>query len=241
MERTVEIRTGEAIAIRYELAGLGSRFLAVVVDGVAQIVVLIAGALLFTWGAASLHAMLPKAANASAWLTAIAVLGAFVVVAGWFIAFELWWSGRTPGKRALGLRVVRDGGFPIDAGAAVVRNLVRLVEFAFGFYALSAISALLSKENKRLGDFAAGTIVVRDRAERPLDLDAYLARPARGETGLREADRVLIERFLARRGALDPSARADLAARIAARVRPTLVAPYGNLDEEGLLEYLVGR
>jgi hypothetical protein len=141
----------------------------------------------------------------------------------------------------LGLRVVRDGGFPIDSGAAVIRNLVRLVEFGFGFYAISAVSALLSPQNKRLGDFAAGTIVVRDRADAVPDLDAYLSRPARTDTGLSEDDRLLVERFIARRATLEPAARLRLAAGLAARIRPTLRAPYTNLDDESLLEFLTGR
>ena len=145
-----------------------------------------------------------------------------------------------PGKRALGLRVVRDGGFPIDAGAAVIRNLVRIVELFLGFYLLSAISALISRENKRLGDLAAGTIVVRDRAEAIPDLDAYLARPARSAIGLSDADRLLVERFLARRAALDKRARYDLAQRIAGRVRPALHDPRTDLGDEALLEYLAG-
>jgi uncharacterized RDD family membrane protein YckC len=241
LERTLEIRTGEAVEIRYELAGLGSRFLAVVVDGIAQTVLAIAVLVGFGYSGAALDRVLPHAANLSAWMLAALVLVMFVIVIGWFIVFEIWWSGRTPGKRALGLRVVRDGGFPLDAGAAVVRNLVRLVELGLGFYTISAISALISKENKRLGDFAAGTIVVRDRVAAVPDLDAYLARPMRSDVGLSEADRLLVERFLARRKTLDPSARLQLAGRIADRVRPTLVAPYANLDDEALLEFLAGQ
>jgi uncharacterized RDD family membrane protein YckC len=177
MERSVDVRTGEAVAIRYELAGLGSRFLAVVVDMLAQFAIVIALLIGFGFAASSL-ARIPfiGSKNGEAWLIAFLVLLTFLIFFGWFIIFETWWSGRTPGKRALGLRVVRDGGFPIDLGAAVIRNLVRIVELLFGFYLLAAISALISPENKRLGDLAAGTIVVRDRAEAIPDLDAYLAR-----------------------------------------------------------------
>jgi uncharacterized RDD family membrane protein YckC len=239
MERTVDVRTGEAVAIRYELAGLGSRFLAVTVDMMAQM--LIAIALLVGYAfAAPLIARSGLGKTVDAWLIALGVVAFFALFFGWFIIFETWWSGRTPGKRALGLRVVRDGGFPLDLGAAVIRNLVRIAEVALGFYLLSAISALISKENKRLGDLAAGTLVVRDRADAPRDLDAYLARPARTDTGLADADRVLIERFLARRPTLDHSARLRLAAQIANRVRPTLRAEYTHLDDEALLEFLVG-
>jgi uncharacterized RDD family membrane protein YckC len=238
MERSVDVRTGEAVAIRYELAGLGSRFLAVTVDLIAQLSILTL--LLLAVGAASWSGIRLGGKIGEAWLIALGVIAFFLIFFGWFMIFEAWWSGRTPGKRALGLRVVRDGGFPIDPGAAVIRNLVRILEVGLGFYTLSAISALVSQENKRLGDFAAGTIVVRDRAEAVADLDAYLSRPARTDTGLAEADRVLIERFLARRAALDPAARVRLAARLAQRVRPTLRASYAHLDDESLLEFLIG-
>jgi uncharacterized RDD family membrane protein YckC len=240
VERSVDVRTGEAVAIRYELAGLGSRFLAVVVDMIAQLVLLLLLAIAFGF-AAPLLARIPLGKNLEAWAIAGAILLVFLIFFGWFIIFEIWWSGRTPGKRALGLRVVRDGGFPVDAGAAIIRNVVRIVEFGLGFYTLSAISALVSRENKRLGDFAAGTIVVRDRNETVGDLDAYLDRPVRPDTGLSEADRLLIDRFLARRATLDRTARARLAARIAGRVRPTLRARYEHLDDETLLEYLTGQ
>jgi uncharacterized RDD family membrane protein YckC len=237
VERTVEVRTGEAVEIRYELAGLGSRFLALSVDMLAQVAVVVVLGVVYAI-ASPLIARTGFGKNVDAWLIAVLAAAFFAIFFGWFIVFEAWWSGRTPGKRALGLRVVRDGGFPLDVGAAVIRNLVRIAEVALGGYAVSAVSALISKENKRLGDFAAGTIVIRDRAEAPPDLDAYLARPVRSDTGLGEADRLLIERFLARRAGLEGSARARLAAQLGARVRPTLRASYAHLDDESLLEFL---
>jgi uncharacterized RDD family membrane protein YckC len=241
MLRSVDVRTGEAVEIRYELAGLGSRFLALVVDMLAQSAIAIVLLIGFSFAASGLSRLPLAGKNVTAWLIAFAILLFFLIFFGWFIIFETWWSGRTPGKRALGLRVVRDGGFPLDAGAAIIRNLVRVAEFALGFYTISAISTLVSKENKRLGDFAAGTLVVRDRTDAVPDLDAYLTRSAVSDLGLSSADRLLIDRFLARRATLDRSARQRLAARIAERVRPTLREPYAQLDDEGLLEFLAGR
>ena len=87
------------------------------------------------------------------------------------------WNGQTPGKRALGIRVVRDGGFPVDAGASILRNIIRVIEMSLGFYVVSAIVMLVSPENKRAGDYAAGTIVVRDSADEVPTL-ALLAREA---------------------------------------------------------------
>jgi uncharacterized RDD family membrane protein YckC len=239
VERSVDVRTGEAVAIRYELAGLGSRFLAVIVDLIAQVTLVVLLGIAFAF-ASPLLARAPLGKNLEAWAIAAGIFVLFLIFFGWFIIFEIWWSGVTPGKRALGLRVVRDGGFPIDAGAAIIRNVVRIAELSLGFYTLSAVSALISRENKRLGDFAAGTIVVRDRGEPVADLDAYLSRPARTDTGLSEPDRLLVERFLARRATLDRTARERLAARIAGRVRPTLRANYDHLADETLLEFLTG-
>jgi uncharacterized RDD family membrane protein YckC len=235
MQRTVDIRTGEAVEIRYELAGLGSRFLAVVIDGIAQIALLLALFITAAFTEPTLLRALPSKYFAAAQI-AIAVLIVFTIVFGWFVVFETWWSGRTPGKRALGLRVVRDGGFPIDWGASVIRNLVRLIELVLGFYSLSVISALLSPENKRLGDYAAGTIVVRDRADAAPDLDAYLAAPRFGMVSAE--DRLLVERFLARRETFEPSARRRLAARIGAKIRAVVPAEYQQLADEELLEAL---
>ena len=240
MLRSVEVRTGEAVALRYELAGLGSRFLAVSIDMAAQLAILLAIVVGAAFGSQALLRLVPSR-NVAAWGIALVVVVLFVVLIGWFIVFETWWSGRTPGKRALGLRVVRDGGFPLDPGAAVIRNLVRLIELGLGFYAVSAISTLLSKENKRLGDFAAGTIVVRDRSEIAPDLHAYLASPADGGSGISPSDRVLVRRFLARRFELEPAARASLAAALAQRIRPALRASYAHLDDESLLEFVAER
>jgi uncharacterized RDD family membrane protein YckC len=241
MLRSVDVRTGESVAIRYELAGLGSRFLALMVDMLAQSVIAIVVLFAFAFASPAIGRLGPLASkNLYGWVIAFAILVFFLIFFGWFIIFEAWWSGRTPGKRALGLRVVRDGGFPLDVGAAIIRNLVRIGELLLGFYAISAVSALVSKENKRLGDFAAGTLVVRDRGDAVPDLDAYLARPALSEIGLSAEDRLLAERFLARRATLDRTARYRLATRIAEKIRPTLSASYAHLDDEALLEFLAG-
>lgn len=241
MERTLDVRTGESVAVRYELAGLGSRFLALAIDMILQIVVIVGamivlGLLLAPAGHAAAGVHLDKSARAI--VTAAAYITAFVLFFGYFIIFELAWNGRTPGKRALGIRVVRDGGLPVDPGAAVVRNIVRIVELGFGMYAVSAVVALLSPENKRVGDYAAGTIVVRERPDdmRNLD-DLAFAGPVRAD-GVTREDRELIDRFLVRRATLEPEARNAIAARIAARVRPDLRASFDHLDDESLLEHL---
>jgi len=241
VERALDVRTAEAIAVRYELAGLGSRFLALTLDLAIQV-----GAALIVFAAAALFAR--PLAQTLAWVRldktvyvvalALLALATFVLFFGYFIIFELVWSGQTPGKRALGIRVVRDEGFPVDVGAAVIRNVLRVVELVLGFYVISALVTLLSAENKRPGDFAAGTIVVRDRPEDAPVLDALLRDDPEHDDGLDGDDRVLIARFLTRRATLESRASTEIAARIAERVRPKLRASFHYLDDVALLEHL---
>ena len=241
MERTLDVRTGESIAVRYELAGLGSRFLAVSLDMTIQLLAVLLMFLivtLLTAPIASVAAHVHFGKTARAIMIGLLSALVFALVSGYFIVFELFWNGRTPGKRALGIRVVRDGGLPIDVGAAVVRNVVRLAELTIGAYLVSAVIALLSPENKRLGDFAAGTIVVRERPDDRHALDDLAFVAAVRSDGVTREDRALIERFLARRATLEPQARRNIAARIASRVRPDLQASFDHLDDESLLEHL---
>lgn len=243
MDRTLEVRTPESIAFHYELAGLGSRFLALMVDQAIQILVLVAifGALVLagTRELAARHGA-PSVADKVTVSIAGAILIAivFAVLFGYFIVFEAAWNGQTPGKRLLGLRVVRDGGYPLDFGASLIRNLIRVGEWVFGYYIIAAVSAVLSPENKRLGDLAAGTIVVRDaRLAAPSAL-AQRDEPAYAAAYLSSEERVLIKRFLERRDALDEARRAEIAASLAARVRSRVPPELARLDDESLIERL---
>ncbi len=81
------------------------------------------------------------------------------------VIFEVFWRGRTPGKRALGLAVVRDDGLPVDWGSSVLRNLLRTADFLPGMFGAALISMMATKSFKRLGDLAAGTIVIYSASE----------------------------------------------------------------------------
>jgi len=243
MERALDVRTAEAIAVQYELAGLGSRFLALCVDIAVQLGVVLAGFVIFLIiGALAGPERNPlnvrEAAVADSFLIALGAIAGFILFFGYFIIFDLLWNGQSPGKRALGLRVVRDGGFPVDAGASVTRNLVRVVEMSLGFYVISAVVTLISPENKRLGDLAAGTIVVRDDAAVIPTLATIVREEAATDDGLDLADRALIDQYLARRANLDPLAAQTIAAALAERVRPKLRASFHYLDDVALLEHL---
>jgi uncharacterized RDD family membrane protein YckC len=249
MDRTLDVRTPESIEFSYELAGVGSRFLAVTLDLVIQIAalsLLIIGLTLALPHAApkvTLHgpAHGPGPVRLAENLgVAILIAIVFLIFFGYFVLFEWLWDGQTPGKKAIGIRVVRDGGYPLDFMASLIRNLIRVGESIVGFYAVSAVVALLSPQNKRVGDLAAGTIVVRDsRMESPEAMLRDVSEPSYAATAyVSGEERALIRRFLDRRADLVTERRAVLAHTIAERVRPRLPAELQRLGDEDLLERL---
>lgn len=243
MDRSISVRTPESIAFSYELAGLGSRFLALAFDMFIQLLILIG--ILWAIFFASTH-VTPAARVPVADRTAESIFYAFIIAVffivffGYFIAFEGFWNGQTPGKKLLGVRVVRDGGYPIDIGAAFIRNLVRIGELALGFYAVSAIVSLISAENKRLGDLAAGTIVVRDSRAQSLTAIRQHAQDGTSQHAamLSDDEVALIGRFIARRRTMDWQYRRRMASQIAGRVRKRVSTDLQHLDDEELLDRL---
>ncbi len=250
MERKVDVATGESVAFSYELAGLGSRFIAVAIDMAIQFGVVIAAVLLLAWFASSSPVHVRKISTpadvkiAQAILEGIAIFAGFLLFFGYFIVFEWRFAGRSPGKRLVGIRVVRDGGFPVDFTAAVIRNVVRMLEFGLGFYSISAISMLLSPRNRRLGDLAAGTIVVRDGAtQRTASLPEYDAPDERDDVLTRDltpAERELVLRYVERRPTLSAAPRAALATQIAGVIRPRLSANFEHLSDDDFLVHVAG-
>lgn len=110
---------------------------------------------------------------------ALIILAQFIVETGYFIFWEMVTNGRSPGKRALGLRVVRRGGLPIDLRSSMVRNLMRIVDLLPANYCVGLASILLSPQCERLGDHVAGTIVIRlDRPEAAKEIEEAGAAPA---------------------------------------------------------------
>src|SRR5216110_2334525 len=156
------VETPEHVDVQFELAGVGSRLAAGLLD-----LLLLGLSLLALWlGAVGiLGGLFSPKGMARSWLSAAMILLTFCLLWGYFTLFEALNGGRTPGKQALGIRVVMDTGRPVTPTAAVVRNLVRILDTYFP--ALPFLPALLTmflqRSNKRPGDMAAGTIVVRDR------------------------------------------------------------------------------
>jgi uncharacterized RDD family membrane protein YckC len=174
----------------------------------------------------------------------------FVFFWGYDVAFEVLASGRTPGKRWNGLRVVRSEGQPIGFLASATRNLLRLIDWLPSLYLVGMISIFASKKNQRLGDVVAGTVVVREhrsgvRSPRTV-AQPY---PAPAQPGASSAtwdvsaitaeEVAAVRTFLDRRADIDWNARNELAATMAARLRPKVAGVPDHVPSEEFLEQLV--
>jgi uncharacterized RDD family membrane protein YckC len=148
--RELTITTPEHVPIRLEPAGAGSRFLALLIDS------FIVAAISSTLGSV-LSMLLPRGVA-----VALGITLNFVLTWGWHVFFETRKQGRTPGKRALKLRVIDARGLPVSLYQSLVRNIVRVLDFAPAFYGIGAIAVLLTPTRRRLGDLVADTLVIRE-------------------------------------------------------------------------------
>lgn len=154
------VTTPEHVEIRLEPAGAGSRFLAIALDS------------LITHGAALMVLWVAATALPIGIAMAIYVSANFILTWGWHVYFETQHGGRSPGKRALRLRVVDARGLPISLHQSLVRNVVRAIDFAPAFYGFAAVSTLVDPHRRRLGDLVADTLVIREA--RPLAWQSQL-------------------------------------------------------------------
>jgi uncharacterized RDD family membrane protein YckC len=163
----VRIETPEQIEVSLEVAGIGSRFVAQVVDWFIKWGILLVIVILISIAAGMLGAALSSDKTISYLLAALATALFYAFLLGFDIYFEVRHNGQTPGKKIAGIRVLREGGAPLDFRSACVRNLLGLADFLPSFYLLGAFLVMVSSRGQRLGDMAAGTIVVRERAMQP--------------------------------------------------------------------------
>lgn len=233
------IQTPEQITMELAPAGIGSRFLALALDTVIQAVLYVAIILLsaFLLPAMGLR-WLP-----GTWAGATAVLLLFCVYWGYFAAFEIFWHGQTPGKRVAGIRVVKDTGRPITAIEGIGRNLMRAVDGLF-LYLVGVISVVLSRQNKRLGDYVAGTIVIHDKTTAEVKPDWSFTKSTDSAfhpelSKVSEQDLIVIETFLHRRLDLEGMVRLNTAIRLCEVVqRKTGLTKAANQSDEEFLEAL---
>jgi uncharacterized membrane protein SpoIIM required for sporulation/uncharacterized RDD family membrane protein YckC len=224
----LEIETPEHVVLDLEIAGIGSRALAAVLD----MLILLAGALaLITCLGilASYGITMGRLGNA------VLVLAGFLVWNGYFILFEGMRRGQTPGKRIAGIRVVMDTGHAVTFGAAAARNLLRVADFLPPPYLIGVVLVAFHPRAKRLGDMVAGTVVSRDRPhESGSPSGAAAEEPPPSIPELDDQEFRLLAQFAGRQSDLAPATRARLAAGLAARLS-THPAPAGQSDLAHLL------
>jgi uncharacterized RDD family membrane protein YckC len=234
----LSIETPELVAIEMPLAGIGSRFIALLVD----YLLLGAGALaLFFLSIIILPAIEAFSRISGQWAVAIVIFIIFLVNWGYFTLFEAFWNGRTPGKRVAKIRVIQRSGRAISLFESMARNLVRYVDQIPFFYVVGVVTMFATKQHQRLGDLAAGTLVVRDReSETPLWGEAgsrtitaptfapsslipepHLAvtLPVTGIAKLSASDLQVLEGFFSRRLDMSLETRQALALRIASAIQ----------------------
>lgn len=175
------IDTPENVSFGYEVAGIGSRFVAALIDNLILGVLLVGLNIVVVVALANLGADSnvdagladPEEDWIAGLVIAIYALINFAIWWGYYMLFEWLWHGQTIGKRIAKIRVVRVDGAPVSFTPVAVRNLVRIVDFLPFSYAVGVITMFCNAQSRRLGDFAAGTLVVKDQGE--LSLDALLA------------------------------------------------------------------
>jgi uncharacterized RDD family membrane protein YckC len=233
MSRTITVVTPENITVTYRLAGFAPRFLAFLIDLVFQFLLLLLTIMIMRF---SSNADLFGTENI---VTAGSSIAIYLILFAYPMFWEMGWGGRTPGKRLFGLRVIREGGYPINLMSSVLRNVLRLIDFGLLQLSLSAMVILwglpglacifFSPTYKRIGDYAGGTLVIVEEGYSPFG--ARDSKPAltpgvatflpliKNIDRLTVDDYRLIRRFTARREGMDPVVQASIGDRLA---RPLL-------------------
>lgn len=234
------IETPEQISLEFPLAGVGSRGYALCVDTLIQVIVALVVFLVVAFTTRDLERSWTAARN---WEFAIAIFLLFCLYWGYFAIFEILWNGQTPGKRQAKIRVISASGRPITAFEGVARNLMRAID-SIGFYLVGSVTCAIDKQNRRLGDMVAGTVVVHEIEEQGVfywfgQNKAASAPSVSQEVGaLTDQEFQLVETFLARRLDIPNLQRLESARAIADRMGERLHIPKDQRtsDEEFLEE-----
>jgi uncharacterized RDD family membrane protein YckC len=233
------VATPEQVAFRFETAGLGSRFAAQLLD-----LAVLAGLFI----AVSIASAVVSALLRTPTVAGIFIVGAFLSFWAYWILLEALWSGRTLGKYALHLRVIDARGGPVSPGQAVIRNLLRIVDFLPWSYALGTAVMFSTARSQRLGDLAAGTVVIRERAAiRLADLVANTTQPAQAPAPVRAGAelepglRRFVQAYAQRRATLAPQRREQLAWSVEPALRTVLPAVVASAGPLAALDQLADR
>ena len=179
-EETLVIETPERVPLHFALASIGNRFLACAFDHFLQLVAIALVAIVLVW-TGNLFGLSESVRDAPKWVVALLILAVFLIWSSYFALFEWAWSGQTPGKRWLRLRVIREDGRPVTFWEAAARNLLRIFDMmpviGVPFYSVGLVSVFISRRDQRVGDMVAGTVVVREREAQAPSFEQVFSAP----------------------------------------------------------------
>lgn len=257
-EDILVIETPERVPLHFALASIGNRFIACAIDHTIQLLAI--GLIALTaFILMSFPSVEQAVSSAPKWVLAAMILVLFLILAGYFAFFEWAWSGQTPGKRWLKLRVLREDGRPITFWEAAVRNLLRTLDMMPApFYSIGLISVFSTTRDQRIGDMVAGTVVVREREAEAPEFSQVFATPVSDPalrrsfkpveftaslSSLTDSEIQVVETFLRRRWDLADVPRQWMAWRVSLpilyKIRPTY--DVATFTYEGFLEELLHR
>ncbi|HZG50671.1 MAG TPA: RDD family protein [Pyrinomonadaceae bacterium] len=257
-EEILIIETPERVPLHFALASIGNRFLACAVDHGLQLLAMLLVGLVFLWTGYG-EQLGDRVSQMPKWLLAAVIVLVFVLWSGYFAIFEWLWNGQTPGKRMLRLRVIREDGRPVTIWEAAARNLLRVFDMMpFPFYSIGLVSVFMSGRDQRVGDFVAGTVVVREREAQAPTFDEVFAAPTSDialrrsfhpvvftgdANALSEGEIEVVETFLRRRWELADAPRQWMAWRVATPILYKLKPDFDRetFTYEGFLEELLHR
>lgn len=250
-ERLYRVETPEHVDVAYDVAGIGSRFLAALIDHVIIAVILSLSCVGLSFVASGLDLGWDEGL-----ILGLFGLGIYLSLCAYHIFFETLWNGQTPGKRLIGLRMVRVGGRPVGFMGSAVRNIIRLADFLPFLYGLGVMVMFIDKRSRRLGDLAAGCMAVRERKAVTLDSLA-LALPAEAAVVpaastitipnlhvLKRDDYDVVQEYLRRSDSLSVESRDRLARQLIDGLQQRLGYPIQIRDRaeaETFLRMIVGE
>jgi uncharacterized RDD family membrane protein YckC len=177
-EKELTVITPEHVQLQFQTAGIGSRAIAHLMDGL--ILIAFNGLLLACVIGINKVAGGNLFPGLSDYAAAIAIIIVVLLNTGYFVLTEMYMGGQTPGKRILGLRVLQENGQSATFLSIIIRNLFRILDFLPTFYFLGALVMLFSSKDKRIGDMVAGTIVIieqgRERLKRKKTIDKTISK-----------------------------------------------------------------
>jgi uncharacterized RDD family membrane protein YckC len=217
IDHVYTVETPEQIDLVYDVAGIGSRIIAALIDHVLMLLILSLGYVVVTLLIENLIDSINTALAAGIFGILI-----FLFMCVYYIFFETVWNGQTPGKRMVGIRMVRVGGRPLGFLGSTIRNFIRLADFLPLLYGIGVLAMFIDRQSRRLGDMAAGALAVRERKAITLDMlttasakEAPVVAMADEQripnlNALREQDFAMVETYMRRRSQVAPEIRTRL-------------------------------